>query len=140
MNATEKRKKSRTGNRRFNNKVVDLKAALSQGEARFLNVWGKMVNGWITEIHYRARVWSNGKEFRNSTDRNDLVKEERQIIFGVVEIAERLLAECGDNAEHLVGQETRQILDNECVRAVARVSGKSLNSGMTQHWYRWAKD
>lgn len=130
---------SRAGKRRFNSRVNSLVSLLKKNEQLFLREWQKLVQGWLNEVHRRANSWREGAEFRNIESVDGPIEQGRARVFGVLEISEAMLAACGDNVEKLVGEETRRLLTNECVKAVASICGGRLNQMVDHRIYRQAK-
>ncbi len=105
--ATQRREKREAGR---------LQVLAEQNQERFLKEWRSRIDGWAMEI--KARTRAEGDE--------TVLPSERQPIFGVLEKAERLLDQCGDQARNLVGADTRRILQNECCKAVASLTDRRL--------------
>jgi hypothetical protein len=105
--ATQRREKREAGR---------LQELAEQNPECFLKEWRTRIEHWATEIHLRARA---------EHDEN-VLPSERLRIFGVLEKAERLLGQCGDQARELVGADTRRILQNECCKAVARLTDRRI--------------
>lgn len=73
---------------------------------RFQQEWEKRLQSWAEEAHARSRRM------------RDLHCEELETtVFRMVNIAEELLAQCGHEAQRLVGAQTRRFLLEECTRA-----------------------
>lgn len=130
---------SRAGKRRFNKRVNTLVSLLKQNEKLFRREWHKQVQGWLSEVHRRARNWREGAEFRNAENVDGSIVQGRAQVFGVLEIAEAMLAACGADVEKIVGAETRRVLTNECVKAVATICDGRLNYMVDRHLYRQAR-
>jgi hypothetical protein len=130
---------SRAGKRRFNSRVKSLVSLLKKNEQLFRREWQKLVQGWLNEIHRRAMSWREGAEFRNVESVDGPIEQGRTRVFGVLEIAEAMLVACGDDVERLVGEETRRLLTNECVKAVAILCDGRLNYMVDHRVYRQAK-
>ena len=130
---------SRAGKRRFNSRVSSLASLLKKNEQLFRREWQKLVQGWLNEVHRRANSWREGVEFRNVENVDGPIEQGRTRIFGVLEIAEAMLAACGDDVEKLVGEETLRLLTNECVKAVAILCDGRLNHMVDHRVYRQAK-
>jgi hypothetical protein len=131
---------SKSGKKRFKQKVKDLKRVLLQSEKAFLNVWRKQVNGWISEIHFRAQAWAEGGKVCTSTDIFSDCDEAKQSVFAVCELAATLLKAIGERAEKLVGYETCYVLEGECVKSIAKALKEPLDESLVQHWlYRNTK-
>jgi hypothetical protein len=130
---------SRTGKRRFNSRVNSLVALFKKDERVFRREWQKLMQGWLNEVHRRAKNWREGAEFRNIEGLDGPIEQGRTHIFGVLEIAETMLSACGDDVEKLVGSETRRALTNECVKAVAILCDGRLNHMVDHRVYRQAK-
>jgi hypothetical protein len=128
MNTANNTKPSRASQRRFNNKVRELRSLLSESEAKFKIAWAKQVDGWLSEIRHRAWEWRKGINNTSEASEKDFVRTKHSLIFGVVDLADRLLADCGKQAELLVGAETREVLRAECSKAVANICDKRLYS------------
>lgn len=126
---------SKSGKKRFKKKVKELKMLLATNEKIFLNVWRKQINGFLSEIQYRANLWRDGEEIPFDGDNLGFIEKKRLLIFDVLKLAETLLANCGMRAEQLVGAETRQVLEAECVRAISRVCDPHLDGSLIQHWF-----
>lgn len=118
---------SKTGRRRFNVQTAAFRQLIENEPVRFRREWKKRVLGWLYEIHRRARDWNTGIEFRNTENVDGLIEQGRMQVFGVVECADSFIAACGVKCEKLVGKETRELLNAECVTAVARVIDRRLN-------------
>src|SRR4051812_3668072 len=118
---------SRAGKRRFNKHVASFVSLLGRDEKLFRREWHKQVQGWLNEAHRRAGNWLEGARFRNAATADGLVAEGRARIFGVLDIAEVMLAACGAHVEELVGEETRRLLTAECTKAVANVCDSWLH-------------
>lgn len=73
---------------------------------RFQQEWAKRLQSWAEEAHAR------GRRMRDS-DCHEL----ETTVFRMVNIAEELLAQCGPEAQRLVGVQTRRFLLEECARA-----------------------
>lgn len=131
---------SRAGKRRFNKRVSTLVSFLKQSEKLFRREWHKQVQGWLSEIHRRANNWREGAEFRNAESGDGSVVRGRAQIFGILEIAEAMLAACGTDVDLMVGDETRRVLTNECVKAVANICDGRLNYMVDHHLYRQARN
>jgi len=131
---------SRAGKRRFNARVTTLSSLLKEDERLFLREWHKQVQGWLGEVQRRAKNWRDGSEFRNAESADGSIVEGRAHIFGVLEIANIMLKECdkksGRDVEKLVGAETRRILTNECIKAVASVCDGRFNHMVDHRLYR----
>lgn len=91
---------SRAGYRRQNKLARYITGLARNDKNKFFLEWDKRVKSWLDEIHRR------GKSFRSEDS-----CEER--VFGVLEQANRLLAMCGPEVEHLVGLSTRDTLVHE---------------------------
>lgn len=130
---------SRAGRRRFNKQVNIFVSLQKQNEKLFHREWQKQVQGWLSEIHRRAKNWREGTEIRNAENVDGSIVRGREQIFGVLKIAETMLAACGAEVEKLVGDETRRVLTNECVKAVAYVCDGRFNYMVDRHLYRQAK-
>jgi hypothetical protein len=130
---------SRAGKRRFNSRVNSLVSLLKKNEQLFRREWEKLVQGWLNEVHRRANSWREGAEFRNVESVVGPIEQGRARVFGVLEIAEAMLAACGDDVEKLVGEETRRLLTNECVKAVAILCDGRLNYMVHHRVYRQAR-
>lgn len=130
---------SRTAKRRFNKRVNSLVSLMKQNEKLFRREWHKLVQGWLSEVHRRARDWREGREFRNTESLDGSIVKGRAQIFGVLEIAETMLVACGTDIEKMVGEETRRLLKNECVKAVANICDGRLNYMVDRHLYRKAR-
>jgi hypothetical protein len=100
---------SRASKRRFNSRVNLLVSLLRNDEGLFQREWQKLVQGWLNEVHHRAKNWREGAEFRNAESVDGLIEQGRTHIFGVLEITEAMLSACGDDVEKLVGEETRRV-------------------------------
>lgn len=130
---------SRAGQRRFNSRVRGLLSLLEQNEKLFLREWHRQVQGWLGEIHYRASNWRNGTELRSAEDPDGVFEQGRTQIFGILNVADSLLVACGSEAERIVGDETRCLLINECIKAVASVCDGRLNHMVDHRIYHRAK-
>jgi hypothetical protein len=135
---------SRAGKRRFNRRVDALAALLKQNDKLFRREWHKQLRGWLGEIHRRAKNWREAEaKFRGSESPDGLSVEGKARIFGIVEIAETMLAACCEKAEKEIEaafvEETRRLLTNECVKAVAYIYDRRLNYLIEQRVYRQAK-
>lgn len=139
MKAMKQTQLSRVGRRRFNSRARYLVSLLTRSEELFRREWEKLVRGWLNEVHRRAKNWSEGAEMRNVASADGLAEKDGTLIFGVLEAAEALLFACGDDVEKLVGEETRKLITNECVKAVARLWDPRLNYMVNQGVYRRAK-
>jgi hypothetical protein len=130
---------SRAGKRRFNKRVNSLVSLQKENGKLFWREWHKQVQGWLNEVHRRAKDWREGAEFRNSESVDGSIVRGRAEIFGVLEIAEKMLAACGADVDRMVGDETRRVLTNECVKAVASICDGRLNYMVDHHLYRQAR-
>lgn len=130
---------SRAGKRRFNSRVNSLVSLINKDKELFRREWQKLTQGWLNEVHSRANSWREGAELRNVESVDGPIEQGRTRIFGVLEIAEAMLAACGDDVEKLVGEETRRLLTNECVKAVATLCDGRLNYMVDHRVYRQAK-
>ena len=130
---------SRTGRRRFNSRVNSLVSLFKKDERVFRREWQKLMQGWLNEVHRRAKTWREGGEFRNIESVDGPIEQGRIHIFGVLEIAEAMLSACGDEVEKVVGEETRRVLTNECVKAVAILCDGRLNHMVDHRVYRLGK-
>src|SRR4051812_44144524 len=79
---------SRAGKRRFNSRVQSLLSLLAWNEGLFLREWHKLVQGWLSEVHRRAKIWREGAEFHNTQSTEGIIDEGRLHVFGVLDIAE----------------------------------------------------
>lgn len=130
---------SRAGKRRFNSRVNSLVSSLEKNEELFRREWQKLVQGWLNEVHHRAKNWREGAELRNVESVDGLVEQGRSRVFGMLDTAEAMLAACGSDVEKLVGEETRRLITNECVKAVATLCDGRLNYMVNHRIYRRAK-
>lgn len=130
---------SRVGRRRFNKRVNSLVSLLEQDESLFRREWHKQVQGWLSEIHRRAKNWREGAASRSDGGAGGPDGQGSELVFGVLELAGALLAACGPEAEGMVGEETRRLLKGECIKAVASVCGSRLNYMVDRRVYRRAK-
>lgn len=130
---------SRAGKRRFNSRVNSLVSLLKKNEELFRREWQKLVQGWLNEVHRRAKNWREGPELRNVESADGPIEQGRARVFGVLDIAEAMLAACGEDVEKLVGEETRRLITNECVKAVATLCDRRLNYMVDHSIYRQAK-
>jgi len=130
---------SRAGKRRFNRRVNFLVSLFWQNDQTFRREWHKQVQGWLKEIHRRAKNWCEGAELCNAESFDDSITQGKEQVFGVLEIAERMLAKCGPAVEKKVGEETRRLLTSECVKAVAYICDNRLNYMVNHRVYRRAK-
>jgi len=130
---------SRSGKRRFNSRVKVLVSLLKKNEALFQREWQKLVQGWLNEVQWRAKDWREGAEVRNVESADGSIEQGRTRVFGVLDIAEAMLVACGGDVEKIVGEETRRLITNECVKAVATLCDSRLNYMVNQRVYRRAK-
>lgn len=130
---------SRAGKRRFNKRVNTLVFLMKENEKLFRREWHKQVQGWLNEVQRRAKIWREGADVRNSESVDGSIVHGRTKIFGVLEIAEAMLAACGTEIESMVGDETRRLLTNECTKAVANICDSRLNHLVDHHLYRQAR-
>lgn len=137
MKTMTKIKFNRRSRHQYKTRVSMFTKLLDQNEQLFIREWNKLLAGWMGEIHRRRKNWQEGEDFRNEKNHDGVVETGRTLIFGVVELAEMYLEACGEKAEKLVGTTTRQVLTNECSKAVAMVADRRLNGNLTHHWYRW---
>lgn len=131
---------SRTGKRRFNSRVNSLVSSFGKDERLFRREWQKLIQGWLNEVHRRAKNWRQGVEFRNIEGVDGAIEQGRTHVFGVLEVAEAMLAACGGDVGKLVGEETRRVLTNECVKAVAILCDARLHHMVDHRVYRRAKN
>lgn len=129
---------SRAGKRRFNSRVSSLVSLLDKNEELFRREWQKLVQGWLSEVRLRANIWREGAGVRNFESVGGLVEPGRARVFGVLDIVEETLAACGEDIERLVGVETRWLIANECVKAVATLCDGRLNYMVNHRVYRRA--
>lgn len=106
-NATQRREKR---------EAARLRELAGQNPERFLMEWQSRIEGWVMEINGRARA---------AADEN-VPPGECLPIFDILAKAERLLGLCGERAQQLVGDETRRVVENECCKAVARLTDPRL--------------
>lgn len=118
---------SRTATRRLNAQAKEFKRLLENEPTIFRREWNKRVIGWLGEIQRRAKNWSVADEIRNDLSAEELGERGRDQVFGVVDLADSMIAKCGSECERLVGTDTRKTLTNECVKAVAAVVDQRLN-------------
>jgi hypothetical protein len=130
---------SRSGKRRFNSRVNSLVSSFKNNERLFQREWQKLIQGWLNEVHRRAKNWRQGVEFRNVEGVDGAIEQGRTHIFGVLETAEAMLAACGGDVEKSIGEETRRLLTNECVKAFAILCDGRLNHMVDHRVYRQAK-
>lgn len=137
MKNRTKIKFNRRSRHQYKTRVRMFSDLLDQNEQLFLREWNKLVVGWVSEIHRRRKNWQESADFRNEKNHDGVIETGRTRIFGVIKLAEMYLEACGEKAEKLVGEATRQVLTNECSKAVAIVVDGRLNGNLTHHWYRW---
>jgi hypothetical protein len=112
-NATQRREKR---------EAARLRELAGQNPERFLMEWQSRIEGWVMEINGRARA---------AADEN-VPLGECLPIFDILAKAERLLGLCGESAPQqlgflkLVRDDTRRALENECCKAVARLTDPRL--------------
>ena len=121
---------SKNATQRREEKLAKELHSLAVGNPAHLKVtWGKLLNCWVLEAIRRGQrrqqepdsalkvAALRGEKF----DPNSLDPERH--VYGILEKAERLLARCsnqfGPEVEHLVGAETRELLNHNCAKAVA---------------------
>lgn len=127
---------SRAGKRRFNKRVDHLVALFRQEEKLFRREWHKLVRGWLGEARRRAKSRREGspRGYVESAGGPTVLGGEQ--ILGLLEIANTLLAACGDEVEEAVGEETRLLLTNECVKVVKRLCDGRPNYLVDDRVYR----
>lgn len=130
---------SRAGKRRFNKRVNHLVALFRQDEQLFRREWHKQVQGWLREVHRRAKSWHLGSLRCYVESADGLLVPGGEHIFGLLEIANAMLAACGSEVEEIIGEETRLLLTNECVKAVAQLCDGRLIYLVGNRVYRKAK-
>jgi hypothetical protein len=99
---------SKATQRRERQLAKDLQALSIQNPKRFIDVWHCYLTGWCEEIV------SRGRSLKRGAPRVSL-----RSVSAIREKAERLLSAIGSDAEHMVGERTREILGHECSKAIA---------------------
>ena len=94
--------------RRFANELQRLSACNPQ---RFTEIWQHNLTGWCAEVEARGRGLRRGNP-----------KASFQSLYAIPKKAERLLKAIGSEAECLVGTQTREVLEHECAKAVAKAT------------------
>ena len=89
----------------------ELQALFTRNPQRFADIWHHYLNGWCAEVEARARGVRCGRP-----------KASFQAVYAIPEKAERLLEAIGPEAERLVGAQTRELLEHECAKAVAKAT------------------
>ncbi len=102
--------------RRERNLAKDLAKLAFSNPAKFKQEWAKLLQGWSFEVMRRSRAL-----------RSDNFSGYPALpIFAVLKKAERILSLCGDEAQRLVGTETRELLNHECCKGFARAVNHRL--------------
>lgn len=110
---------SNATNRREKKLAIELQKLAVSNPARFKLEWETMLCYWTMEAIRRGRLLQ--KEPASGVSLSLKLP-----VFGVLKKAERLLALCGTEAERLVGSRTRDLLSNDCAKAVALAVDKNL--------------
>lgn len=105
--------------RREKKLAFELQKMAVKDPARFKLEWETMLCYWTMEAIRRGRLLQQEPASGNTNSQN-------LPVFGVLKKAERLLALCGSEAERLVGVRTRDLLSNDCAKAVALAVDKNL--------------
>lgn len=92
----------------------------------FRLAWRKREQVWLDQIECCVKLH---RQVRGSTSMTN------DKIFDVLDAANRLIRECGNSVEDLVGNETRTILTNECAKAVARIYDRRLHQLVERKLY-----
>lgn len=129
-------KLSKAGRRRFNKEIRELSETFKLNPALFERQWHKRVQGWLHEVHRRAKNWADGESFSDSETREGIVERGRTHVFGVVEIAKSVMLAFAPEIKAKVGAETTRILTNECVKSVAQVVDNRLNQLVDKKYRR----
>lgn len=122
--------------RRFNKQIRDLRDTFFLNRDLFDRRWDRLIQGWLHEIHHRATCWAEGKEFTDEITKEQIIEQGQMMVFGVIEIADSVLEACGPEIQSLVGTNTKELLKNESIRAVARVVDHRLNFPVDRHYHR----
>lgn len=130
---------SRAGKRRFNKRVNHLVALFMQEEKLFRREWHKLVRGWLGEARRRAKSRREGSPCCYVESAGGLTVPGGEQLFGLLKIANTLLAACGDEVEEAVGDETRLLLTNEYINTVTRLCDGRPNFLVDDRVYRRAK-
>lgn len=99
--AAERRKERR---RKFLSRLAQ------EDPERFEREWAKRIESWANEIWFYAKDGSM----------------EVSPVFKIVDRAKEVLTECSEKAMELQYKETKDILENECCRALAPHIGKEI--------------
>ncbi len=97
--------------RRERRLAKDLRALLNRNSNHFIRVWNRYLKGWCGELVASARNLGRGEKGTSSQSMHDIMEK-----------ANRLLQMIGDEAERMVGAQTRQTLNHEYCKAVARAT------------------
>ena len=103
---------SKATQRREKKLAQELRNQAASDPARFMREWETMLHAWAIEAMKRGRMLQREPGSGSTCPDN-------QPVFGVLKKAERLLALCGHEVEQLVGARTRDLLSNDCAKAVA---------------------
>lgn len=96
-------------------KLADTLRKLAEGNpARFREEWDRLLICWCEEARRRGNLLR-----REAGDT-------REVVFGALAKAERVLAMTGPKAERLVGAKARELLAHDCARAFAHAVEPSL--------------
>lgn len=109
---------SRNTRRREKYEAEKLRQMAERNPAQFRAMWQRRLYAWALEAIRRG--------VEAADEESTTPAEERLPVFGVLEKAERLLALCGEDARRLVGCETREVLENECCKVIARIGEAHL--------------
>lgn len=118
---------SKAGRRRFNKEIRELRETFEINPALFERQWNRRVQGWLHEVHRRAKNWADGEEFTASDTREGIFEKGHTHVFGVVKIAETVMTACGPEMQAKLEKETLRTLNNECSKAVGKVVDARLN-------------
>lgn len=121
-------KLSKAGKRRFNKEIRELRETFETNPALFERRWNQRVQGWLHEVHRRAKNWAEGEYPKDSDTRERIIERGRTHVFGVVKIAVSVILACGREIRSKVEKETLQTISNECTKAVAGVVDARLNN------------
>lgn len=123
---------SKQKRRRLKKSAVAFSTLLKKDELKFSQRWNERIEGWASEIRHRARLW---REDKPETAENEVEKQIEYLgIFDVFDTAEIFIEWCGENVRAKVVAETREILLNECVKAVSYAFDAKFDRLLIQKW------
>lgn len=116
--------------RRERKLAYELRSLAISNPSLFKSKWESMLRLWTLEAMRRGRILKKGL----SNGQRATTEDVKLLVFDVLKKAERLLAMCGPEAMQLMGARTRELLSNDCAKAIAlAVDSNMYQLGNTHH-------